>query len=201
MAIKCPKCGAEYDVTLFTFGRSIQCDCGAWVDLTVGHQQAVADDDQALQDATMPRSPKQRREEEIKLLAAIKEALPGLEKLWEQANSHWGYEDPVYRFYHQSFKVFGLQSQTAAIVKRLQDLAPHLPLNPWFTQIVDEGAAEQFSPEVNERWLEATRPIVEAFLHARYFLEMVCKYGKELKEPPDSLPSGWAGVLYLYGLR
>ena len=31
MAIKCPPCGAEYDVTLFTFGRSIHCDCGAWV--------------------------------------------------------------------------------------------------------------------------------------------------------------------------
>jgi hypothetical protein len=30
---------------------------------------------------------------------------------------------------------------------------------------------------------------------------MVCKYGKELDEPTDSLPSGWAAVLYLYGLR
>ena len=30
---------------------------------------------------------------------------------------------------------------------------------------------------------------------------MVCKYGKELDEPPDSSPSGWAAVLYLYGLR
>jgi len=33
MAIKCPQCGAEFDVTLFTFDRKIQCDCGAWVDL------------------------------------------------------------------------------------------------------------------------------------------------------------------------
>ncbi len=55
--------------------------------------------------------------------------------------------------------------------------------------------------EVNQRWVEATRPIVEAFFHAGYFLEMVCKYGKELEEPPDLLPSGWAAVLYLYGLR
>lgn len=141
------------------------------------------------------------REEETKLLAAIKDALPRLEELWQQANSHWGYEDPIYRFYHQSMKVYFLQNQTAEIVKAVQDLAPHLPLNAWFTQIVDEGNAEQFSPEVNERWLEATRPILEAFFHARYFLEMACKYGKELDEPPDSLPSGWAAVLYLYGLR
>ena len=149
----------------------------------------------------MHRSIEQRRQEEIKLLAAIKDALPRLEQLWQQANSHWGYEDPVYRFYHQSFKVYALQDETADIVKALHNLAPHLPLNPWFTQIVEEGAAEQFSMEVNQRWVEATRPIVEAFFHAHYFLEMVCKYGKELEEPPDLLPSGWAAVLYLYGLR
>jgi len=39
MAIKCPQCGAEFDVTLFTFDRKIQCDCGEWVDMAVGHQQ------------------------------------------------------------------------------------------------------------------------------------------------------------------
>ena len=39
MAIKCPQCGAECDVILFTFGRSIRCGCGAWVDLAVGHQR------------------------------------------------------------------------------------------------------------------------------------------------------------------
>jgi hypothetical protein len=147
------------------------------------------------------QSVKERREEEAKLLAAIKDALPRLEELWQQANSHWGYEDPVYRFYHQSFKVYQLQSQTAQIVESLQSLAPHLTLHSWFTQIVDEGATEQFSMEVNQRWTEATRPILEAFFHARYFLKMVCKYGNELEEPPDSLPSGWAAVLYLYGLR
>jgi hypothetical protein len=200
MAIRCPNCGAEYDVTLFTFDRRLHCDCGAWVDLAVGHQQTKVAK-QAPQEVTMPRSEEQRRQEEVKLLAAIKDALPRLEQMWQQANSHWGYEDPVYRFYHQSFKVYHLQADIAEIVKVLQDLAPHLPLNPWFMQIVGEGTAEQFSMEVNQRWVTATRPILEAFFHARYFLEMVCKYGKELNEPPNSLPSGWAAVLYLYGLR
>jgi hypothetical protein len=37
MAIACPRCGAEYDVTLFEFGRRIHCDCGSWVDLHSGH--------------------------------------------------------------------------------------------------------------------------------------------------------------------
>ena len=28
MAISCPKCGRQYDVTLFQFGRTINCACG-----------------------------------------------------------------------------------------------------------------------------------------------------------------------------
>lgn len=28
MAIRCPKCKREYDVTLFEFGRSVSCECG-----------------------------------------------------------------------------------------------------------------------------------------------------------------------------
>ena len=40
MAITCPHCGRDYDVTLFPFGRGIRCDCGSWVDLQRGHQQA-----------------------------------------------------------------------------------------------------------------------------------------------------------------
>jgi len=43
MAITCPQCGAEYDVTLFTFDRRIRCDCGAWVDLSVGHQRTASE--------------------------------------------------------------------------------------------------------------------------------------------------------------
>ena len=39
MAIQCPQCGADYDVTLFAFGRSLQCECGEWVDLATGHRQ------------------------------------------------------------------------------------------------------------------------------------------------------------------
>lgn len=42
MAITCPKCGKGYDVTLFQFGRRLRCDCGAWIDLSVGHQLAGA---------------------------------------------------------------------------------------------------------------------------------------------------------------
>jgi len=33
MAIRCPRCGHEYDVTLFQFGKKVHCDCGNEIDL------------------------------------------------------------------------------------------------------------------------------------------------------------------------
>jgi hypothetical protein len=59
----------------------------------------------------------------------------------------------------------------------------------------------EFSQDDNAHWVERTAPIVEAFLHARYFLEMAAKYAVELEEPPQLMPSGWAALLSLYGLR
>ena len=57
MAIKCPQCGADYDVTLFAFGRRIRCDCGEWVDLTVGHQQTTEDGNQSTKTEGIPVRP------------------------------------------------------------------------------------------------------------------------------------------------
>ena len=45
-----------------------------------------------------------------------------------------------------------------------------------------------------------TRPILEAFFHARFFLEMAVRHA-HLESPPSPLPSGYAALLYLYGLR
>ena len=123
-----------------------------------------------------------------------------LTALLENCSSHWGFEDPIYRFYHQSFKVYSLQGETARIVHVLESLAPERPLNPWFRQIVDQGTGKSFRPEDNKDWPRATRPILEAFFHARFFLEMAVRYAP-LTESPNPLPSGYAALLYLYGLR
>jgi len=37
MAITCPQCDANFDVTLFQFGRGVRCECGTWVELERGH--------------------------------------------------------------------------------------------------------------------------------------------------------------------
>jgi hypothetical protein len=73
-------------------------------------------------------------------------------------------------------------------------------LNPWFRQIVEHGTGKSFRQEDNEDWPSAARPILEAFFHARFFLEMAVRYAT-LREPPSPLPSGYAALLYLYGLR
>jgi hypothetical protein len=141
------------------------------------------------------------RPEVTALFANLRAALPELEKLKARCDGSWGAEDGLYRFYHQSFKVYGLQDMTKSIVDALAALAPDRQLNEWFLLIVAEGTGKIFTNDDNQRWLEVTRPIVEAFLHARFFLDMICKYGRELEAPPNSLPSGWAAVLYLYRLR
>ncbi|MDQ3033269.1 MAG: hypothetical protein M3Y87_12695 [Myxococcota bacterium] len=136
----------------------------------------------------------------LALFAALERELPRLEELLGEVEDC--YEDGLYRFYHQSFKVYHrLQPYTLQMVAALRALAPERPLHPYFEEILAGGTGLQFSPEDNARWTEATRPIVEAFLHARYFLEMAVKYGRELDAPPRVMPSGWASLLYLYGLR
>lgn len=144
---------------------------------------------------------KSRDAKERSLLSAIQRELAPLLALLDEVSGHWHYEDGLYRFYHQSFKVYGLQDSTLRLVEALRALSPDGTLDKWFCQIIAEGTGKTFNYEHNQRWLAETRPIVEAFLHAKYMLEMVCKYGQELDQPPEVLPSGWAAVLSLYGLR
>jgi hypothetical protein len=137
---------------------------------------------------------------EQQLLAGLRSHREGLEALLRASSDHWGYEDPVYRFYHQSYKVFALQGATERIVGALRTLVPGRPLHPWFLELVRRGTGRQFALSDNDSWTQVTRPIVEAFFHARYFLEMAVRYAA-LETPPRPLPSGYAALLYLFGLR
>ena len=148
-----------------------------------------------------PESDVDQRPAAQDLFAKLRSALPDLQALLEKCSNHWDYEDPVYRFYHHSFKVYRLQTTTAEIVTALQALAPGRALNEHFMQIVREGTGKTFEYKHNELWLQTTRPILEAFFHARFFLEMAVRYGDRLESPPNILPSGWAAFLYLYDLR
>lgn len=137
---------------------------------------------------------------ELNLLRNIKKNHSRLKRLLDSVSKLE--EDGVYRFYHQSFKVFDLQWSTAQMVDELEKVSPVEKLNEWFRKIVDEGVKKQFSPECNEKWPETARPIIEAFFHAKYFLEMAVRYGELLDESFDGpFPSGWAALLHLYDLQ
>ena len=135
-----------------------------------------------------------------KLLRNLKENRSQLKQLLDSISALE--EDGVYRFYHQSFKVYRLQDDTEKMVSAFRGLLPYRELNEWFLKLVKEGTGKQFVLKDNNRWLEATRPIVEAFFHAKYFLEIMARHS-DLPESSLSGPldSGLAALLYLYNLR
>jgi hypothetical protein len=137
------------------------------------------------------------------LLRNIKRNLPELEKLLEEVNGHWVAEDLCYRYYHKSYKCFHIQEYTIKIVNTLKKLAPKevINFNPDFEEIYKEGTGKMFKYKHNKNWTQNTRPLLEAFFHARKLLKNSVKYGRELRRTPKCLPSGWALILYFYLLR
>ena len=142
-------------------------------------------------------------QKEHELLSNIQAHWTELYELLKEINSHWVYEDLVYRFYHQSFKVYAIQNETKKIFKALQSISPRgTTFSPMFEEIYVCGASsKQFETRHNQQWTTHTRVFIEAFFHAKFFLEMAVKYGEGLQAIPTTLPSGWAALLCLYNLR
>jgi len=136
------------------------------------------------------------------LLRNIKKNLPELRKLLRKIKKAYGYGDMVYRFYHQSFKVFHVQGYTLEMVDALKKCAPKgTVFNSYFQQIFIEGTGKKFKIQYNEKWTKHTRALLEAFFHAKFFLEAAVEHGSKLKRAPNELPSSWAALLYFYNMR
>jgi hypothetical protein len=135
------------------------------------------------------------------LLHNIKANLAEIERLYKHFTALE--EDYIYRFYHQSFKVFGAIEGIKTAKFLFEKIAPaETKINDWYSQIADEAIGKSFDWEkTNADWLNETRPILEAFWHSKYFLEQMISCANDLDESPQILPSGWAAVLYLYNLR
>lgn len=135
------------------------------------------------------------------LLKNIKNNLKELEALIKPTEYEM-YEDYFYRFYHQSFKVYYLQEVTNKFVKILRKISPNKnkTLDNYFEQLIKEGTGKKFEISHNKEWLKQTRPIIEAFCHAEFFVAMAVKYGT-MEEAPEMLPSGWGALLTLYRIR
>jgi hypothetical protein len=144
---------------------------------------------------------KEKLQKDQKLLESIKAHLPELEKLLFRFRSD--YEDRMYRFYYQSFKVYGLQESTKDALNLFKRIGAVNESNlcDSFEDIIAAGTGLEFKTDHNENWALYTRPIVEAFLHAKYFMEMMVKYGTEMDTAQSTLPTGWAATLCLYNQR
>lgn len=108
----------------------------------------------------------------------------------------------IYRFYHQSFKVFGYKELIQYTVQFLEKLAPEfLHLNEWYQGIIDLGLAKDFTDSTNDNWLSETQPLLEAFWHTKFFVTQMKSSAASLETAPKIMPYDWAAVLYLYDLR
>jgi len=132
------------------------------------------------------------------LLANLRRRAPDLRTLLDRV-SHWNvYDHCLYKFYAGSFKVYHLQDATEQIAAALAAIAPDgRTFHPIFIEIVRAGTGREFTKDDNEHWVERTAPIVQAFLHVKFFLEMAVKCAVS-PDPPRSVGSGWQALMELY---
>jgi hypothetical protein len=145
-------------------------------------------------------TPEKRQRLEKLLLKRIKRHKGELKKTLQEMSGHWTYEDHFYRYYHGSYKVYRTQTTTDQAVKLLRQLLPERELNLTFEQIIHEGTGKKFKLAHNKNWDKHTRPMLEAFAHAKFMIEMALRYAN-LTKLPQPMPSGYAALLYLYDLR
>jgi uncharacterized protein with PIN domain len=55
VAVPCPRCGRQYDVTLFQFGRTLWCTCGSRVGLAERERRAAGSERRFIADAMLGR--------------------------------------------------------------------------------------------------------------------------------------------------
>ena len=135
------------------------------------------------------------------LLNQIKNNLSEIDSLYRAFASCE--EDFVYRFYHQSYKIFYATEEIKKAKDLFEKIAPDgIPLNDWYGKIADKAIGKSFDwKKTNPKWLDETCPILEAFWHSKYFLQQMLRFGTEFQNSPQLMPSGWAAILYLYNLR
>lgn len=131
----------------------------------------------------------------------LQKQIEELRSLYETVSSRFAYEDRMYRFYHHSFKVYDLQDYTLKMVEAFQKLLPGETLNADFLRMVELGTGKEFDVSVNANWFEETVWITNAFLHARYFLDMIVKTVTEYQSGRGSLSYPEASTLHLFNLR
>jgi len=129
------------------------------------------------------------RDAVMQLLENVRAALPRLESLRVQSDRLSGREASLGRI-------------TADIITELRGLAPDLPLNRRFAETIEDVRGDYWA-EGSMPSGTPVRPLVNAFLLARFFLHLAVRCAR--KEPgrivdDPSVPSEVAALLLLYEL-
>lgn len=140
------------------------------------------------------------------LVNSMLENMEEAKNLQIEIDKQFGLEDLVYRFYHQSFKVYRSQYLIKDCLELFQKIAgDELKLDKKFLKIVEDGTGHVFDLSHNEIWLEKTRPQIEALFHCKYVLDNLIKYTEFYKDKEEQkqmfLPSGWAAIMTIFGSR
>lgn len=113
-----------------------------------------------------------------------------------------GVSEGVYRFYHQSFKVFSQQDWIAECVREFAGIYPRRLLNRTYCLIAERGLVCECVPRINKDWLRCTGPVVESSFHTWVFLDALVRVMKSpAKAVPQTLTAEWGIALYLWDLR
>ena len=112
-------------------------------------------------------------------------------------------EDAVYRFFHQSFKVFHVQKTLKAAHQLITEIGGNVDRPfAYFQDTIKAGTEGKFDGErTNAHWKAATERILKALWLTKYFLTQMVRHARTLESAVQFMPPGWAAVLYLYNLR
>jgi hypothetical protein len=132
------------------------------------------------------------------LLVTLKDKEPMLDTLSIELNK--AVSEAVYRYYHGSFKLYGVQSNTQEAYKFILSLSPDGNINKSLKDTVEKGTSITFDLEHNKAWEVHTHPILFAAFQVQQALASLkalstCSY------PPTFLSAEWGTALYLYNLR
>jgi hypothetical protein len=141
----------------------------------------------------------ERRASHDDLLNRIKDRLPALEELQQEMAEA---EDIGFlHFYRSDPSVYDLRKLTAQAASLLRDIAADGELALSFEVIMQDATASKLDLTSSRMWILSATPTIAGFYHCRFFVERLVRYGHELEQSPDMLPSGWAAILCLYCLR
>jgi hypothetical protein len=141
-------------------------------------------------------------EKQNKLLHLIKINKKELRRIIKEISKNDLFENHMYRFYSESYKVIHIRDQVIRMIELLKKLAPEgYKLNEKFNEIIagieyDKNLDEEdFQNEISK-----SRQYTEALFHCKFLLENSIKYGRSLRKAPEILPYGWACLISLYNI-